>query len=67
MSYFRNDLVRGGPSRADYTLFLDMFFWARKGLKNDPEPLGDVLTKLGPKRGHVDPVRAKWLASKLTI
>ncbi len=35
-------------------------FWAQEGLENDPEPRGDVLTKFGPKRSHLDPIRAHF-------
>ena len=41
-------------------LYFSLGFWAQEGLENDPEPRGDVLTKFGPKRSHLDPVQAHF-------
>ena len=40
--------------------FLKCVFWVQEGLENDPEPRGDVLTKFGPKRSHLDPIRVHF-------
>ena len=56
--YIIDDFEREKSGFSTFSGFLIFLigFWAREGLENDPEPRGDVLTKFGPKRSHLDPV-----------
>ena len=53
------------PHAADPEKNMDFFifesvFWAQEGLENDPEVRGVILTELGPKRAHLDPIQVHF-------